>query len=162
VLLNPDIVVTDDALAEFMLRGSVLDGAFYFPALLNRDGTVQHHKKAWPNFMYQCLIVLCSYLGIKLSTRSGNDWAFAAAVCFTRATFRRIGGFDTGFGLYCEDVEIAHRLQRMGGRLVFLEDIALIHGLGGEAKSKYLKKAIVSNFYLRYAYIRNAFLKRAW
>lgn len=162
VLLNPDIVVQNSELADFMISDSLDDGAFYFPKLLNSDGTVQVHKKAWPNFLFQCLIVLLSRFNFKLNTKPGEDWAFAAAVCFKRATFERIGGFDTGFGLYCEDVEIAHRLKRMGGRLIFLDDVALIHGLGGEAKNKYMKKAILSNVYLRYAYVRNSFLKRAW
>ena len=66
------------------------------------------------------------------------------------------------FPLYCEDVEICHRLKCFGGNLIALEFITLIHGLGGESKSKYMGKAIVSNLLLRYAYVRNLFIKRIW
>lgn len=162
LLLNPDIIVEDRNLFDFINSERLEIGTFYFPSLLNKDRSPQAHIKTWPNFFFQVLITLYSLFGLQLTTREGQDWAFAAAILFKKKTFTTMGGFDERFLLYCEDVELCHRLKTLGGRMVFLNNIKLVHCLGGESKTKHIRRAIISNIYLRYRYFRNRFLQRVW
>jgi len=162
LLLNPDIIIEDRYLLDFINFERLEVGTFYFPSLLNKDRSPQAHIKVWPNFFFQVLITLYSLFGRQLTTHEGQDWAFAAAVLFKKETFVTMGGFDERFLLYCEDVELCHRLKKLGGGLVFLKEIKLVHCLGGESKSKHMRQAIISNIYLRYRYLRNHFLRPLW
>jgi len=45
------------------------------------------------------------------------DWLSGCAVALDRAAFTAVGGFDPGYFLYAEDVDLAVRLRAAGGRL---------------------------------------------
>lgn len=59
------------------------------------DGTTLHHDK--PN----CAV----------------EWLDGGALMMIRTAFESVGGFDEGYFLYYEDVEIGHSLRRLGLRL---------------------------------------------
>jgi len=46
------------------------------------------------------------------------EWVNAACCLLRRAHWQRLGGFDAGFHMYCEDVELCLRLRVAGGVLL--------------------------------------------
>ncbi len=42
------------------------------------------------------------------------DWLAGMFVCFDRAAFAQVGGFDEGFFMYLEDADIGRKLARAG------------------------------------------------
>jgi len=50
-----------------------------------------------------------------------------AAALYRRAAFDEVGGFDERFFCYVEDVDLAFRLRRSGGRCVFVADAVVRH-----------------------------------
>jgi GT2 family glycosyltransferase len=156
ILLNPDILVCDSSLNSLLMSWDeyIYDGLF-FPSLYNEDGSRQVHSRSMPCFPFQVVDLLLTKLGLGIQKKPGNDWFYAAAVLFNKSDFYNIGGFDENFPMYAEDTEICHRAKRRGFKVELLEEVALIHKLGGEASGKYLKYAILSNFYLRFKVLKN-------
>ena len=154
VLLNPDICLIDNSLNKYLEEANIEDGLFY-PSLLNLDGSKQVNGKAKPNFYDQVLTFFSSLLSIKRESPEGNYWYFAAAVIFNKKFFYELGGFDIKFPMYAEDTELCDRCHAYKLPVTLLDNVKLQHGLGGDSKSKYILKAVISNLYLRYKMYKN-------
>ena len=64
--------------------------------------------------------------------RTARDVGFipGTAMAIRRSAWQDVGGFDPGFFLYNEDIDICLRLLRRGWRLVFEPAMACLHNLG--------------------------------
>ncbi|MEM9595090.1 MAG: glycosyltransferase family 2 protein [Acidobacteriota bacterium] len=66
----------------------------------------------------------------------GAGWYTAACVLVRRSAFEQIGGFDEGFFLYFEDVDLCLRLRRAGWRLAEVRGAVAVHLKGGSQTSE--------------------------
>jgi len=57
-------------------------------------------------------------------------WVSASCLLARRATREAVGGFDEGFFLYEEDVDLCVRVRRAGWRIVFTPAAEVVHHLG--------------------------------
>ena len=55
------------------------------------------------------------------------DWIAGMFMLWRAETFRKIGGFDEGFFLYYEDVDICVRLRRAGFRVLLIPAVKVTH-----------------------------------
>lgn len=60
-----------------------------------------------------------------------GDWLAATCLVIHRDLFERVGGFDESYFLYWEDVDLSHRCEQAGGRLVVRADLSAVHDEGG-------------------------------
>lgn len=60
-----------------------------------------------------------------------EEWLSGACLALTATLWKRIGGFDPGYFLYWEDVDLSHRVRTAGGQLAVLEDARAVHAEGG-------------------------------
>lgn len=65
-----------------------------------------------------------------LRTFLGPGWYSAACVLVRKAAFDQVGGFDEGFFLYFEDVDLSRRLRRAGWRLTLEPGATAFHVKG--------------------------------
>lgn len=122
-VLNPDIELQDAALWP-QLRQALLDDpalAAVTPTLLNEDGSVQDHQRAlvtpWALFLRRVL-----------GRADGRvDWFSASFLLLRADAYRALGGFDEGFHMYCEDVDLCLRLQLAGYGLRCVPAAAVHH-----------------------------------
>lgn len=56
-----------------------------------------------------------------------RHWVNGAFMLFHSTVFARLGGFDAGYYMYCEDVDICLRLQQMGQRLLLVSSAKVEH-----------------------------------
>lgn len=61
------------------------------------------------------------------------DWASGAALLVPRNVLDEIGGFDAGFFMYCEDVDLCRRVWDLGRKVVFEPSVVCVHAGGGSA-----------------------------
>lgn len=55
------------------------------------------------------------------------DWVNGAFMVFRAPVFARLNGFDTGYFMYCEDVDICLRLQELGLVLEAAPEVVVTH-----------------------------------
>ena len=62
-------------------------------------------------------------------------WISAACALARRSALEAVGGFDEGFFLYEEDVDLCLRLRLAGWRLLFTPEAEVVHQLGRSVRS---------------------------
>ena len=120
-VLNPDMRLPDAALWPQMLAVAAPGVGAVTATLLNTDGSVQDNLRA--------LVTPWSLLRrriLRLPERR-VDWFSASFLMLPTEAYRAVGGFDEGYHMYCEDVDLCLRLQLAGWRLARSPATAVHH-----------------------------------
>ncbi|MBN8712932.1 MAG: glycosyltransferase family 2 protein [Xanthomonadales bacterium] len=56
-----------------------------------------------------------------------------ALMLLPRRVFERVGGFDPGYFLHCEDLDLCRRVRDTGLRVVLAADVHVLHAKGGSS-----------------------------
>lgn len=129
--MNPDIGLNENPFPA--LLNLLLDSRFGMavPRVDSPSGTYEDSWRHFPTFS--------SLVKKSLGWNDGRyafpsdrqpfvlDWAAGMFMLFQRTAFTEIGGFDEGFFLYYEDVDICVRLWRKGYPIVAVPDVAVVH-----------------------------------
>lgn len=130
-VVNPDIRLGEDPfprLIETAMRGSCGLAA---PMVRNSEGAIEDSARHFPT----PLRLLAKLLGMgdgRHEVVAGHipvavDWTAGMFLVFRAEAFRDLGGFDEGFFLYYEDVDICIRLWKSGRSILLHPDISVIH-----------------------------------
>ena len=126
-VLNPDLRLHDDPFPALLaaLRGT-RGAACAYPQQTDASGQPCNPPRALPTPGE----LLARYF-TRRERPPGDDWVNAAFLLFDASVYAELGGFDPGYWLYCEDVDICLRLQLAGHCLV--EADARVQHLGRRA-----------------------------
>jgi hypothetical protein len=73
---------------------------------------------------------------VRDETLSTVDATSGALMMLPRQMFRNIGGFDEGFFLHAEDLDLCRRVRSAGGRVVVANDVPVTHVQGMSSRSR--------------------------
>ncbi|OZB72688.1 MAG: glycosyl transferase family 2 [Lysobacterales bacterium 13-68-4] len=59
-----------------------------------------------------------------------------ALMLISRRLFDYIGGFDEGYFLHCEDLDLCRRMRNAGYRVMLAGDVRVLHGKGGSSRHR--------------------------
>ncbi|HZP83318.1 MAG TPA: glycosyltransferase family 2 protein [Chthonomonadaceae bacterium] len=153
LFLNSDTEVTEGALAAMVrFADSQPDIGILGPKLLNGDGSLQYSCRRYPNlgtgffrntplgrlFPHNRFTTDYLYQDWDHNTPRDVDWVSGAALMIRRTLLDQIGGFDTTFFMYCEDVDLCWRanhapLEEEGcptWRVTYFPDAIIYHLIG--------------------------------
>lgn len=112
-VLNPDVLLLEgrppfEALLEAAAQPGV--GCAY-PVQIDEQGRVQDSEREVPT--------PAGLWRRRVLRRAGRkvEWVNAACVVLPTTMWHQIGGFDTAYFMYCEDVDLCLRVRLAGGRL---------------------------------------------
>jgi GT2 family glycosyltransferase len=91
--------------------------------------------------------------------RPRREWATGACFAISSELWRRVGGFDDGYFLYWEDIDLSHRILDAGGRLVLLDAATAVHDEGQTSGRESTDRAKSATYY--YFNIRNRLMYAA-
>ena len=158
LLLNPDTIVVEDAIARMV---AFLDRhpevAVVGPSLTYGDGSFQHSAFRFPtlsmiafDFWPPHNRLIDSGLNGRYTPRryaAGEPFAIdhplGAALMIRWSIIQQIGPLDTGYFMYCEEIDWCMR-ARMTGRFVYCLPEAHIVHLGGQATAQFRDKMFVA------------------
>lgn len=137
-LLNPDTLLTDDALSALVawLEVNPQAGAVG-PKLVQPDGTAQPYSYgAAPSPLYLLRRVWSHLRGTYMHEWHGEaaqrvDWVAGTCLVVRRQALDAVGPLDEQFFMYFEDVDLGLRLNRAGWPVYWLPSIAITHIGGG-------------------------------
>ena len=144
VICNPDIEWHPGALDALLAAAERWPAAGAFgPAILEPDGTVYPSARALPSLRNGVGHALFSrlwptnpwtrrYRGPIDGRERVAGWLSGSCVAVRREAFEAIGGFDTGFFMFFEDVDLGHRLGKAGYPSVYVPSATVTH-LGGHS-----------------------------
>lgn len=150
LLCNPDIIVSRkalDALVSRLLMDSTL--GIVGPALVSPDGSTYPSGRAFPTLRQSGVQALVGALAPRsaysehyrsMSRAKGMsgivDWVTGACLLVRRSAFDAVGGFDGGYFMYVEEVDLCWRLATAGWRTGY-ESEAIVRHIGGLSTSKH-------------------------
>jgi N-acetylglucosaminyl-diphospho-decaprenol L-rhamnosyltransferase len=140
VICNPDIVwqahTLETLITEMESRPTV---GIAGPRLLNTDGSTYPSARAFPGIrigighalfgdVWKSNPWTTRYLGTQEGTEPRIvDWLSGACVMVRGETFTAIGGFDEGYFMFVEDVDLCFRAKKQGWRSLFVPEASLTH-----------------------------------
>jgi N-acetylglucosaminyl-diphospho-decaprenol L-rhamnosyltransferase len=142
LVLNPDCAVRPGtvprlvAFADAHLRAGVIG-----PRLLEPDGGLQRSRRRFPTVAGTLVrrtplrLVLrdveaaqsSHYLADVPDEPVRCDWMLGACLLLRRAMLDEIGGFDEGFPMYGEDIELQYRAMRAGWERWYVPEATAVH-----------------------------------
>lgn len=128
VVINPDITWQHAPWAALLAQADLPHVGCVYPVQMDAEGREQDSQRMLPT----PLALWRRYARKGGEGRPGTvhvpDWVNAALLLFSSEVYDRIGGFDTRYHMYCEDVDICLRVQLAGYRLQKAPDARVTHG----------------------------------
>lgn len=154
VVCNPDVVFREHTLRDLeqALNQNAHVGVVG-PRILNRDGSVYPSARAFPGIRVGVGHALFAdvwksnpwtrrYLGTyQRSEPRIVDWLSGALLMIRRTAFQDVGGFDAGYFMFFEDVDLCFRLKSRGWRSLFVPRAEIVHS-GAHSTSKNMAEMV--------------------
>jgi GT2 family glycosyltransferase len=140
VVCNPDTVAAPDAVARLLRfveehpRAGIAG-----PELLHQDGSLNASRRRFPTVSGTIVrrTPLRRVLGGTQRAHYGlddhptgpirSDWLLGAFLFLRRAMLEELGGFDEGFRLYGEDIDLAYRAAKAGWERWYVPNAKAVH-----------------------------------
>jgi len=82
----------------------------------------------------------------KFNEKDITDYATGCCFAMRYKDFKMIGGFDTDYPMYCEDVDLSLRIQKFGQDIMYVPESKIYHkvssSVGGELSLKKIKRKL--------------------
>jgi len=144
LFLNPDTEWWHGTLADYVAVGRAHPRAGVVgPMVRNLDGTVYASGRRFPSVADAVGHAFFSPFtrgnpftrryemqGWDRTTEREVDWVSGCCMLLPRKAFDAVGGFDEGFPLYGEELDIATRLRDAGWPVLFTPEVEVLHEIG--------------------------------
>lgn len=150
VVCNADVRFTPGALRMMADRLEAdVEVAAVGPSVRYPDGAVQASARCMPEFRTAVMHGLLGRIAPDnpatrryhlrdepLDRPRDADWLSGCALGLRRAAVDQIGGFDPGYFLYVEDVDLGERLRAAGWRLRYEPGARVVHTVGASTSQR--------------------------
>ena len=129
-VVNPDVRFGADPLAELSRTLEDPRIGVVGPLVRNSQGAPEDSARLFPTFGSLLLRAFYEPRGPAYAADRGPlavDWIAGMFMLFRREAFEAVHGFDEGYFLYYEDVDICRRLHARGFEVVFNPGAQIIH-----------------------------------
>jgi GT2 family glycosyltransferase len=126
-ILNPDIRIENNPFPE--LLSTLKNGATFVaaPLILNAQGGVEDSFRKFPT-PWRLLKRKLNKSGLDQNKINTNyQWLAGMFLLFNADKYKQLKGFDEGFYMYCEDVDICMRINQLGGLVKLTSSISVVH-----------------------------------
>jgi N-acetylglucosaminyl-diphospho-decaprenol L-rhamnosyltransferase len=149
LFLNPDARIDERSIRAL---AGVLEGdarvELVGPRTLGDDGTLLLSQRRFPcaastyarAFLLNRLLPAAAWASELVPAGGGAyerpgrpDWVAGSCMLVRRSALERLGGFDEGFFLYCEDKDLCRRIRDGGGEVAFEPRATCVHEGGASA-----------------------------
>jgi len=146
MIVNPDVRWSQPGALDELIAGAVRwpTGGAFGPAIVTPDGELYPSARALPSlgrgtghalagFWWPTNPWTAAYRQERESPVEGRcGWLSGSALLVRREAFEAVGGFDPGYFMYFEDVDLCDRLARAGWSCVYVPS-AVVEHTGGHA-----------------------------
>lgn len=90
-----------------------------------------------------------------------TGWLSGACLAIRRDAFDAVGGFDPGYFMYFEDVDLCARIARAGWQNVYVPRAEVVHS-GAASTSRHAKAMLAAHHRSAYRYVATKHPERRW
>jgi N-acetylglucosaminyl-diphospho-decaprenol L-rhamnosyltransferase len=147
LFLNPDATIHVDDIGRLVVALEKPHVGAAAPRIVGPTGTLEYSLRRFPRLRTtyaQALFLHRFFPRASWSDElirakeayeqpSSPEWVSGACVLVRRRALEEIGGFDEGFFLYCEDIDLCKRLRGTGLDIRFVPEATAVHEGGASA-----------------------------
>ena len=142
-VLNPDIRLEQDPFPPLIEQATNPETGVVGPLIVNPSGKIEDSARRFPTpvGILGKLLLGSHNLDYEIhASPVSPDWVGGMFMVFRSEMFRRIGGFDEGYFLYYEDVDLCWRLRGSGYRVMLVPSVRATHDARREShrQTRYL------------------------
>ena len=130
-ILNPDIEFKEDPFPMLLRSKRLTNSSVIAPMIINADREIEDSVRYFPGFFSLIEKVMGindgSYQVSGSNVPFAPDWIAGMFMLFDIASFHEVGGFDEGFFLYYEDVDLCARLWKRRLKVAYDPSVSVIH-----------------------------------
>ena len=139
--INPDLMVETDTLSRLRAHAEALCGNVVLGVdLVDETGVPdQAARRRDPDFGAMLSSPIASRLGVPVDASSGAqvvDAVSGALMLMPRELFDRLQGFDEGYRLHAEDLDLCRRARMLGAVVAIANDIRVLHVRGVSSRAR--------------------------
>lgn len=138
--VNPDLLIEADALSRLLERSVGFEAALLGADLVNESGVRDEAaRRRDPDFAAMLGSPRAARLGVPMDSTQALqrvDAVSGALMLMPRALFERIGGFDEGYRLHAEDLDLCRRAREAGAVVAVANDVRVVHIRGVSSRSR--------------------------
>ncbi|MBB3345486.1 glycosyltransferase family 2 protein [Luteimonas sp. RC10] len=138
--VNPDCLVEVDTLTRLRAHADALDGECLLGSeLLGEDGVADPAaRRRDPDFVAMLRTASARDLSLPREPQPLQRVAAVsgALMLLPRTLFDRIDGFDTGYRLHAEDLDLCRRAREAGATVAVANDVAVLHVRGVSSRAR--------------------------
>lgn len=138
--VNPDCLVEPATLASLRVHAEAEAPALLSADLVNEDGVrdaaARRHD---PDFAAMLRSPAAGRLGVDVDGTASLqhvDAVSGALMLLPRWLFTRVEGFDQGYRLHAEDLDLCRRVRDVGASVVVANDVRVVHVRGVSSRSR--------------------------
>lgn len=153
LLLNPDTEITGDALAQMIAYMDANPAVGIIgPHTRNTDGTTQSTRRRFPTvplaffestwlqpYAPQSMLDRYYVTDVPDNAVTEVDWVQGSALMARREVYEQIGGLDTGYVMFSEEMDWCKRAKAAGWRVVYVGTASIIHH-GGKSTDQVIAR----------------------
>jgi len=125
VIANPDVRLHEDPLPALAQALDEPSCALAVPWQVDGAGRTEDFRRRVPTPLR--LLARALARERRYTETSDMEWVAGSFMALRGEAYRGVGGFDAGYRLYCEDVDLCLRLQLAGWRMRVLPDTVVVH-----------------------------------
>ncbi len=167
LLLNPDVVVKEDAIQElYQFMEQKEDVGACGPRFWTLSGKLQRSCRELPSF--RNLFTEFTGLGRLTKCSSWKMWYFkhselrevdqpmGSCLLIRKKVFDEIDGMNPRYPIFMNDVDLCYRIKKAGYKIYFVPFANVSHYLGGSTR-KVRRKMILEEHWSMYRYLKDHF-----
>jgi len=138
-LVNPDCLLEPDTLVRLRDHARDAGGALVGADLVGEDGQRDAAaRRRDPDFAAMLRDPRRSRLGIAVDEAPLQrvDAVSGALMLLPHALFERVGGFDAGYRLHAEDLDLCRRVRAAGATVACANDVRVVHVRGVSSRTR--------------------------
>lgn len=138
--VNPDLMVEADTLARLREHARGFDAALLGVDLVDENGVRDAAaRRRDPDFAAMLSSLRATKLGVPVEEGRAVqpvDAVSGALMLLPRALFERLDGFDEGYRLHAEDLDLCRRARVSGAMVAVANDIRVLHIRGVSSRAR--------------------------
>lgn len=140
--VNPDLMVAPDTLSRLRVHAEATESDALLGVDLVDEAGVRDEaaRRRDPDFGAMLSSpAAASKLGVRMDETAGLqqvDALSGALMLMPRALFDRLGGFDEGYRLHAEDLDLCRRARAAGAMVAVANDIQVVHVRGVSSRAR--------------------------
>lgn len=139
LFLNPDCRIEPDTIAR--LRALMLpDIGVVGAAIIATDGMPEPASRRCDPYLRRAAMGMLGRGGVNMAEDAMDvqpvDIVSGAAMLLPRAAFEAVDGFDEGYFLHCEDIDLCRRVRDAGLRVVCANAVRIVHAKGTSSRTR--------------------------